>query len=228
MQHLSKKVVVIACAMSLTACASIVGGRYQHVSVEARAADQSVTADCTLSNGSGSVHLAVPGTAVVRRSSQSLNVTCAKDGKQIAQQSYESNVRGMVWGNILFGGLIGIVVDFSNGAAHHYPDKLSVLLPSSYASIPTVPVANGSSYAAQGAPNASPSSSNLASLDRRISSPMFNAAQNIASTKQCDRAIRVLMVDGARAMFEAQCPGADLVQIECEGDHCVALHPAAS
>jgi hypothetical protein len=217
--------------MSLTACVSITGGRYQNVTVEARAADQSIAADCTLSNGSGTAHVVTPGTAVVRRSSQSLNVTCAKDGKQIAQQSYESNVRDMVWGNILFGGLIGIVVDFSNGAAHHYPDKLSVLLPSSYASIPAVPGANGASYVTQGAPNAAldpPATGGLASQDRRISRPMFNAAQNIASAKQCDRAIKVLMVDGQRAMFEAQCSGADLVQIECEGDHCVALHPAAS
>lgn len=228
MQHLWKKGLVFACAMSLAACASITGGRYQNVAVEARAADQKVTADCTLSNGRGMVHVVTPATAVVRRSSQNLNVTCQKDGRQIAQQSYESNLRGMLWGNLLFGGLIGIVVDFSNGAAHHYPDTLSVLLPSSYASIPMVPGANGA-YVARGAPSAAlapPAPGGFASLDRRISPSMFKAAQNLASAKQCDRAIRVLMVDGKRALFEAQCSSADLVQIKCESDQCVALRPA--
>ncbi|WP_243048012.1 hypothetical protein [Dyella sp. RRB7] len=224
MQHLWKKGVVLACALTVTGCASIVGGRYQKVAVDTRAADQSVRADCTLSNGNGSVRVVTPGTAVVHRSAQSLNVTCEKDGKQIAQQAYDANLRGMFWGNLLFGGVIGIVVDLSNGSAQHYPDKLSVMLPSSFALDAPVPAGNSSSPLLPGAST----SSGLASLDRRVSQGMFNAAQNVAASHQCNRAIHVLMVDGKRAMFESQCPDTSVVQIECEGESCTAMQPSAS
>ncbi len=222
MNNLWKKGAVVACALSMTACASIVGGRYQKVEVETRAADQSIRADCTLSNGQGEVRVMTPGTAVVHRSSHDLSVSCQKDGQQIARQSYDASIRGMVWGNILFGGLIGIVVDFSDGASHHYPNKLNVLVPSSA----TAATDHPASSATQAGTYVAPSSANtngLASLDARISRPMFNAAQNVAAAHQCDRAIHVMMVDGQKAMFRSQCPASGEVQIECAGDACVAM-----
>lgn len=222
MKNVWKKGVVIACALSVSACASIVGGRYQKVQVEARAADQSIRADCTLSNGQGQVRVTTPGTAVIHRSSQDLSVSCQQDGKQIAQQSYDATIRGMVWGNIVFGGLIGVVVDFSDGAAHHYPDKVSILVPSQYTAAATYPTTATQSNAHPSAPPLS----DLASLDNRVSKSMFNAAQNVAASHQCDRAIHVVMVDGQRAMFRSQCPASNDVQIECAGDACVAMQPA--
>jgi hypothetical protein len=51
----------------------------------------------------------------------------SKDGATIAQQSFPASTRGMVWGNIIFGGIIGVVIDYSNGAAHHYAKQLRVL-----------------------------------------------------------------------------------------------------
>lgn len=226
MKHLWKKSAVLACALSVSACASIVGGRYQKVQVETRAAEQSVRADCTLSNGESQVRVTTPGTATIHRSAHDLNVSCQKDGKQIAQQTYDASIRGMVWGNLVFGGLIGIVVDFSDGASHHYPDKLTVLVPSSYAVASSYPNVNvnvdqGGSYVAQPA-----AASDLASLDSRVSKSTFNAAQNVAAARQCDRAIHVVMVDGPRAMFRSQCPASADVQIECAGDACVAMQPA--
>lgn len=228
MTHLWKNSVVVACALSVSACATIVGGRYQQVQVDARAADQSIRADCTLSNGEGEVRVLTPGTATVHRSAHNLSITCQKDGKQIAQASYDANIRAWVWGNLVIGGLIGIVVDFSDGASHHYPNKLSILLPSSYASI-TAPGAyaggaTDSHYVAGGAPTMD----GLASLDSRVSKPMFNAAQNVAAGRQCDRAIHVVMIDGQRALFRSQCTSTADVQIECEGASCTAMQPANS
>ena len=60
-----KKGVVIACALSVSGCASIVGGRYQQIQVETRAADQSIRADCTLSNGESQVRVTTPGNGFV-------------------------------------------------------------------------------------------------------------------------------------------------------------------
>lgn len=222
MKHLGKKAVAVACALSVSACASIVGGRYQKVEVDARAANQSIHADCTLSNGAGQVRVTTPGTAVVHRSSHDLSVTCQQDGKQIAQQSYDASIRGMVWGNLIIGGIVGLAIDFSDGASHHYPDKLTIVLPSAYALASTYPSVN----AVPGATYATPTADGLASLDGRVSKSMFNAAQNVAASRQCDRAIHVVMVDGSRAMFRSQCPASSDVQIECAGDACVPLQQA--
>jgi hypothetical protein len=218
MKHLWKKGVVVACALGVTACASITGGRYQAVDVDTRASGQSVRADCTLSNGTVDVSVLAPGTAVIKRSSHDLSVVCRKDGKQIAQQTYDSYFRVIVW----FGGAIGILVDLADGASHHYPNKLTVDLPAAYAELATYSRGN----AVQGASYAMPAADGLASLDGRVSKSMFNAAQNVAAARQCDRAIHVVMIDGSRAMFHSQCPVSGDVQIECTGNTCVPLQQA--
>jgi hypothetical protein len=226
MKLIARTACVAACALLLSSCATIVGGKYQNVSVDTKASDQShITAQCTLSNDRGTVSVTTPGTARVRRSDGALDVSCQKDGTQIGQQTYHASTRGMVWGNLLFGGLIGIVVDFTNGAAHHYPDHLSVTSYNKHydaaAMAGGTPATMGSGNAAASVPAAA---SDLASLDRRIAPTTFNAAQNVAAARQCDRALHVVMADGARSLLEANCPGAEPVHIECDGDKCVAVH----
>lgn len=219
---------VAACALLMSSCATIVGSRYQQVSVETKAADQSpIAAQCTLSNDRGTVNVTTPGTARVHRSDGALDVNCQKDGEHIAQQTYHASTRGMVWGNLLFGGLIGIVVDFSNGAAHHYPDHLSVTAYNKRydaAMHGAAPATMGSGMAAASVPS---DAGGLASLDRRIAPATFNAAQNVAASKQCDRALRVLMADGSRSLLESACPGTEPLHIECDSATCRAVRPEA-
>jgi hypothetical protein len=231
MKQIGKKSAVIVCALSMSACASIVGGRYEQVRVETRTDDQSVHANCTLSNGISQVSLTTPATAKLHRSSYDLNVVCEKDGRQISQQTYDSGIHGMVWGNFVIGGGVGIAIDFYNGAARGYPDQLTVQLPSSYALAPSH---SGSSYpnvnvnVDQGGAYASlPSSvAGLASLDARVSKNTFNAAQNTAAAHQCDRAIRVVSIDGRRSTFRSQCSSTGEMQIQCAGDACIATQTA--
>ena len=60
-----------------------------------------------------------------------------------------------------------------------------------------------------------------ASLDSRVTVPMFNAAQNLAAIHQCDRMIRVRSVDGANAHFFSTCPaGGAALEIVCNGADC--------
>ncbi|MFC5741794.1 hypothetical protein [Dyella tabacisoli] len=67
-----------------------------------------------------------------------------------------------------------------------------------------------------------PQASDLASLDTRISSPLFNAAQNVAAAQQCDRTIHVSTVDGGHTQFYTQCYGDHPpLHIDCDGVHCV-------
>jgi hypothetical protein len=251
MHRLWKNGLVVACVASVSACATIVGGKYQTVNVQPQTSSGQVIAgaNCQLSNDRGSVNVTAPGTAKVHRSGEPLNVNCRKDGTTVAQQSFPASTRGMVWGNILFGGIIGVVVDYSNGAAHQYAKQLRVLGSdaggvASSAGLPGAPVASAGSVdtnavgSTTASRNAQPHEEQIAtafqpggpaSLDPRIGTSMFNAAQNVAAIQQCDRMIRVLEVDGQHALFFTQCQGRpQKLHIECTVDNCVPLLPPES
>lgn len=60
-----------------------------------------------------------------------------------------------------------------------------------------------------------------ASLDSRVSAPMFNAAQNLAAIHQCDRMVRVRSIDGDNAHLFSTCPGGGTaLEIVCNGPSC--------
>jgi Protein of unknown function (DUF2846) len=66
-----------------------------------------------------------------------------------------------------------------------------------------------------------PESGGLASLDKRVTPLVFNAAQNVAAIQQCDRMIHVQSMDGAHALFYTACPaGRAALHIECSGVQC--------
>jgi hypothetical protein len=252
MNRLWKHGMVVACVASITACASITGGRYQKVDVHSQTSSgvPITGAACALTNDYGTVNVQTPGTAKVHRSSTPLSVNCTKNGSTVAQQVYPASIRGMVWGNILFGGLIGIVIDFSNGAAHHYSKQLQVLGTdaggvASAATLPGSPVAAAQAVDTKAAGDAQPDANapqpheaqiatamepgGPASLDPRVGQSMFNAAQNVAAIQQCDRFIKVLEVDGQHAVFFTQCDGRpQKLHIECNGAECVPLLPPQS
>lgn len=251
MHRLGKNGLVVACIASVTACASITGGTHQKVNVQPQTASGQVItgASCRLTNDHGSVNVTAPGVATVHRSGQPLEVNCRKDGATVAQQSFPASTRGMVWGNILFGGIIGVVIDYSNGAAHHYASQLRLMGTdvggvASSAGLPGAPVASAASVDNKAIADAPPSNAaqpheqeiattfqpgGPASLDPRIGTSMFNAAQNVAAIQQCDRMIRVLEVDGQHALFFTQCQGRpQKLHIECTADSCVPLLPPES
>jgi len=124
------RVLFCAALLSLTGCASIVNGQNQSISLEARAeSGQPVTgAICKLSNDKGEWFVTTPGSTTVRRSYENLGVRCDKDAHEPGLASVKSLTKGMAYGNILFGGVIGAGVDISTGAAYDYPPLLTVFM----------------------------------------------------------------------------------------------------
>lgn len=53
-------------------------------------------------------------------------VRCEKDGVAPGLLTAKSSTKGMAFGNILFGGIIGAGVDISTGAAYDYPSLFSI------------------------------------------------------------------------------------------------------
>ena len=106
----------------LPGCASIVSGHNQPVSLETPDCDG---ASCTLTNSKGTWYVKSPGSVTVHRAYGDMVVQCMKEGYPSATSTTPSTTKPMAFGNILFGGLIGVGVDVGTGAAYDYPAVLT-------------------------------------------------------------------------------------------------------
>ncbi len=70
--------------------------------------------------------MTTPGSVVVNRAYGSLTIVCTKEGAPTATTTANSTTKGMAFGNILFGGIIGAGVDIGTGAAYDYPTSIMV------------------------------------------------------------------------------------------------------
>lgn len=122
--------IAITSIVSLSGCASITGDTVQSIRLETRLADGSEVkgAKCEVFNEYGSFRGDAPGNVMIRRSSTDLNVTCTKDGLPDGRATGTSRANGGMWGNIIFGGGIGAIIDHSKGTAYTYPQWLQVVM----------------------------------------------------------------------------------------------------
>jgi hypothetical protein len=128
----------------LPGCASIVSGHNQSLSVETRLKGFPVAgANCKLSNDKGTWFVTTPGSTLVRRSMEDIAVRCEKESTQPGIASVKSSTKGMAFGNILFGGVIGAGVDVASGAAFDYPPLITVEMGESIFIVPPAPPADG-------------------------------------------------------------------------------------
>ena len=106
-----KNTILIFFLVILTGCASITESKNQSMSVST---GDVVGAMCTLSNSKGSYYVnSTPGSVMVRNACDQLTVSCQKDGyvpANAAAGSIQDKSKGMAWGNIIFGGIIGLLV----------------------------------------------------------------------------------------------------------------------
>jgi hypothetical protein len=122
-------IAAIIASSLLTGCASIVNGTNQVVSVETRNKGEMVNgASCTLANGKGVFYVTTPGTVTLHRAYENLSVKCEKANTAPGLATVKSSTKGMAFGNILFGGVIGVAVDAGTGAAYDYPSLITVLM----------------------------------------------------------------------------------------------------
>jgi hypothetical protein len=133
---------LLACAslVALGGCATVIKGTTQDIAVETNPPG----ATCTVSrNGAQIATLsATPGKVQVSRDKSPIMVSCAKAPELAApvSQTVESKFNGATFGNILAGGVIGVVVDASTGANYTYPEQVMVSLTSEIAPVVAAPV----------------------------------------------------------------------------------------
>jgi hypothetical protein len=108
-------------------CATILEGDGQVISVN----NFPTGATCTF-NRDGQIIGAIsstPGSLAVDKSRKTIVVTCEKSGYPPVVGSDVSHADGAIYANILFGGLIGLLVNLATGADHYYGSTINVTFP---------------------------------------------------------------------------------------------------
>ncbi|MES2205579.1 MAG: hypothetical protein V4525_02140 [Pseudomonadota bacterium] len=122
-------ILALSLLTQVVGCASIVSGQNQSISIQTRTNKELVEgANCKLSNNKGAWFVKTPGSVTVRRSYQNLSISCEKENYETGTTFAKSSTKGMAFGNLLFGGIVGAGVDMSTGAAYDYPNLISVNL----------------------------------------------------------------------------------------------------
>ena len=109
-----------------TGCATLTQGSTDTVTVDTRPPG----AVCELRQG-GAMIAAInptPGSITVPKSNNDLAVRCTKAGYLPTAGVLGSEFAPMTFGNILFGGIIGVAIDAASGAMTNYPPIITLTL----------------------------------------------------------------------------------------------------
>jgi len=117
----------LICLQLLTAgCATLTKGSSQTVTVNT----DPTGAVCTLTREGKTIAIInpTPGSMPVEKAGDNISVICKKQGYQDAAGTLASEFQEMTFGNILFGGLIGLAVDAASGALNNYPEMVTITM----------------------------------------------------------------------------------------------------
>jgi hypothetical protein len=119
-------VVILATAIASGGCATITQSEGQSLALTATYQGKPVDPMCQLKNDKGNWDSKAPANVTVRKSSEDLEVTCKKEGMPDGLLKAISRAAGSMFGNIIFGGGIGAIIDHNKGTGYDYPDQLPV------------------------------------------------------------------------------------------------------
>ena len=122
----------VSLAMLLSSgCATIVKGSSQTLMVDTKPPGATCVFD-RKGEKIGAVN-PTPGSLVVEKSGEAIAVSCTKEGFQESSATLSAEFQPMTLGNILLGGVIGLIVDAASGAVAEYkPTVTLVLVPTEF------------------------------------------------------------------------------------------------
>ena len=117
---------LLSLALLTSGCATLTKGGSQTVTVDTDPSG----AMCTLARDAKTLAVInpTPGSVPVEKARGTIAVACTKQGYLEASFNLASEFQAMTFGNILFGGIVGIIVDGASGAMHEYPAKVTLTL----------------------------------------------------------------------------------------------------
>jgi len=120
---MSKRIIVslsLFCfVISVIGCATIVSGRSQQLPIISYPSGATAII--------GNMRQETPATFVLDRRQGIYQVTVEKDGYEPVTVVLRKGINGWVFGNIIFGGIIGLIIDISSGSASKFtPTEVEV------------------------------------------------------------------------------------------------------
>lgn len=239
--------VLISMTGFFTGCASIVNGTSQPVSVVTKLKDSSqdvMGAQCTLTSSKGEWYVRTPGTVVIHRGYSDMIASCTHPNYS-GTASFKSSTKGMAFGNIIFGGIIGAGIDIGTGSAYDYPDMLVVPMtaviadaaaPVTSASVVPVPASAPSPVAA-----VMPTGSPAVPREPKVTAPARVAmsgtatalaggqdgfqAERLARSQSCSESPAAVLIAKGPGFesYSVNCTNGDAMSIRCEFGNCRAL-----
>jgi hypothetical protein len=125
------RLIVAGVVVAITSgCATITQSEMQSVTVTTKQGKDQVVekAKCSLKNDKGAWETDSPGVVAVHKSAEDLLVECKKEGFATGYLRAISRAAGSMFGNIIFGGGIGAIIDHNKGTGYDYPNDLPVKL----------------------------------------------------------------------------------------------------
>lgn len=123
---LKRLAAIAVLCLGLPACATITTGTSHNLTILTTPPG----AACEIRRG-GEVVGAVnptPGSVRISKSGREMQITCNRAGMEQAQLAVAPGFQAATLGNILLGGLVGIVVDGATGAAATYPSSVTLAM----------------------------------------------------------------------------------------------------
>lgn len=117
---------LLAALLGAAGCATVVAGSSQNVSVITDPAD----ANCVFRRDGKVIGIVnpTPGTLSITKSGAPIEVRCVKEGYAEASGKISSHFQAATLGNVLLGGVVGLIVDTSSGAMSEYEPELRISL----------------------------------------------------------------------------------------------------
>jgi hypothetical protein len=115
-----------AACMLVGGCATVTSGGFQSIDIRT----EPEGADCRFMREGDTVARVspTPGPILIGKSAADISVLCRKSGYEDLSGTIGSGFQPMTLGNIVLGGLIGVVIDASTGAMMKYPESVTFLL----------------------------------------------------------------------------------------------------
>jgi hypothetical protein len=123
---IKRSVLVLGCVAALPGCATLMSDDHQSIVVTS----DPLGAACQVRQG-GSFVASVsqtPGTILVSKSRHDIAIDCERAGYYPGAAVLQPEFQGWTFGNILYGGSIGLLVDTSTSAVNQYPHWVQVLM----------------------------------------------------------------------------------------------------
>jgi hypothetical protein len=115
---------VFVASIAISGCASIVSDNASTTYIET----DPEKARCELHGQDFKRVIETPNSINLPSKSAPMTVSCSATGYRVTTAKLDTELDGWVFGNILFGGIVGVVVDVARGAGQKFPSKVSIIL----------------------------------------------------------------------------------------------------